>query len=228
MPPIPRGLATGWLIMGEIGKSATSPDMKERKRQWVENAQRFLEEQGSRGDDIFPRAWVSTIRGDKYLCMSEPLALSIIDPQSIGVEDSERTKYTQQYYSALIAHEYVHVQGNLKLTDPYNDARGGRIGGLLTELQAEVFSNGHPMFAYADEHNLANNIAYRSKVFLLDVMKSHDRGGSADKMAFYLDLVNRLGWFRLLCSRSLVQMMVLCFSQRRLPEIWLHYWAKIG
>lgn len=187
--PVVLRVGTGVHMRG-IGKAPGAPDMSSQIKEWKKNAKQFMTEQGSADDDTLPFAWVSTLEGNKYLCFPEPIALALLDPESVGFQDEGGIR---DYLKSLIKHEYVHVQTKLEVEDPNDDEKGGHLGGLLSEYQAEVFSGFNFDFAYPDIYSFVEQVESSSNLSIQEVIKRHKKGGGEDKPGFYFDFINTIG-----------------------------------
>lgn len=173
-----------------IGDAPGASDMSGQLNEWEKNAKQFMVEQGSADDDMLPFAWVSTLNGEKYLCFPEPIAFVLLDPEAVGFQDEDGI---QDYLRSLIKHEYVHVQTKLEVIDPNDDEKGGHLGGLLSEYQAEVFSGFNFDFAYPDIYSFIERVESVGNLSIQEVIKRHKKGGGEDKPKFYFDLINTIG-----------------------------------
>lgn len=188
---IPIVLRAGTSVhMRGIGKAPNGPDMGQQIKEWKKNAKQFMTEQGSADDDTLPFAWVSTLKGGKYLCFPEPIALALLDPEAVGFQDEGGIR---DYLKSLIKHEYVHVQTKLDVEDPNDDEKGGHLGGLLSEYQAEIFSGFNFDFAYPDIYSFVEQVESSSNLSIQEVIKRHKKGGGEDKPKFYFDFINTIG-----------------------------------
>lgn len=188
---IPIVLRAGTQVhMRGIGQAEGAPDMSSQINEWKKNAKQFMSEQGSAEDDTLPFAWFSTLKGGKYLCFPEPIALALLDPEAIGFQDEGGI---QDYLKSLIKHEYVHVQTKLEVEDPNDDEKGGHLGGLLSEYQAEIFSGFNFAFAYPDIYSFVEQVESSSGLNIQEVIKRHRKGGGEDKPKFYFDVINTIG-----------------------------------
>lgn len=178
--------------MRGIGKAPNGPNMLPRIIEWRNNAKKFMAEQGSAEDDTLPFAWVSTLKGKKYLCLPEPIASVILNPESVGFQDDDDGGI-QSYLRALIKHEYVHTQTNLEIEDPNDDKKGGHLGVLLSEYQAEVFSGFNFRFAYPDIYAFVEQVESAGGFSIQEVIKRHKNGGGYDKPKLYFDFINTIG-----------------------------------
>lgn len=188
---IPIVLRAGSAIhMRGIGQAPDSPRIKGKMKKWLANGRRFMEEQGSAEDDVLPYASVNTLEGKNYLCFPEPIAYALLEPDAVGFDNAGGVI---DYLKSLIKHEYVHVQTRLEILDSHDDEKGGKIGGLLSEYQAEVFSGYNMDEGYADIYDFVESCEAAGGFSISDVILSHKKGGGADKAAFYFDWINRIG-----------------------------------
>lgn len=173
-----------------IKKVPTQQDLRAQIKEWQHNAKQFMIEQGSREGDTLPLAWVSVLDGESYLCLPEPLAVLVLDPELANLKDNTGR---HDYIQALIKHEYVHVQTKLKLVDSNNDQKAGHLGKLLSEYQAEIFSGFHFSSAYSDVYSLVEDVDGCGHMSLQEIIARHKKVDSANKPRLYFDLINSLG-----------------------------------
>lgn len=142
--------------------------------------------------DALPRAFVCSIHGRNYMCIPEPTARIITEPESVGFKsdpDLEKTIY------ALVNHELTHTQGDLVLNTS-GDQEKNKFGVSLEEYRAEV-SSGKIFIdeyrCYLDTANAMQVLRFVLGIDIDDLMKSKPWAGVKDKTDFYLSLVNAIG-----------------------------------
>ncbi len=174
-----------------FGKSSTaSPGIEEYVKNLYARGRAFMAEQRSSPDDILPRAWVSIIDGKNYLCMPEPLARIILEPETMGYEDEGDEK---SIILSLIQHEFAHTQGNIQPVDTVDTSKESYFGLIIEEWRAEVVSGYSKELSYSDIYDAVRDVEKFHGISINELMVSLPEGGANDKAEFYAMLAGQLG-----------------------------------
>lgn len=162
---------------------------KEYKRLLHVRGEQFMRDQLAPLDDELPRAWATTLDGQQFICITEPLARIILDPRSMLEAGDERYEQTLN----LARHEIVHAWGEIGLTDENSPTKKVFLGDMLEEFRAEVFSGMKMGRHYPDIAPVMRDIKLTTGTDVADIMKSLPNGGANNKGKFYAKLAAGMG-----------------------------------
>lgn len=161
---------------------------KEYEARLKENTERFIEQSGQQ--TAIPAAWVTTIKGVRYLCMPDPIARKVLDPDTAIQSDyykridAEGDRSDEARELATLEHEYTHTQGGLAVDEDIF------FGISFEEVRAEKFSGNRQGYLSAKQflrHGLGAITGFRVD----DYFEANTKGGTQDH--FFEDLATRLG-----------------------------------
>lgn len=138
-------------------------------------------------ENILAPAWVTTVNGKRFLCLSMPLAEKINTPSLTNDSKDYKVKNIKADF-ANIAHEYVHTQGHLNVDQEFN------FGISLEELRAEEFSGNQQ--GYMDIKGFFVDYKIITGENPRDVMDNLVKGGKPEEIM--ASIANRIGIARML------------------------------
>ncbi len=175
-----------------LGKSPDAPyGINEYVKELHERGKTFMNEQQSSEDDALPYAWVSRLDGTNYLCVSEPIARIVLEPESVGYKDTGEG--TRDFMIDLMRHDLVHTQGNIQLVDQADTTVDSYLGIMLEEYRAEKYSGYKSKSAYADIYRVIGTIEDLKGFSLGELMQKFALGGAQNKNEFYAAVAGRAG-----------------------------------
>lgn len=178
------------LHMKGIGATGTGPnDLRKYMSGLLKAGEEFMQQQLADPEDTLPFAYATTLLGQRYMCIMEPTARILLEPELLGYKD----KKNLEFIHALFRHEFVHTQGSAELKDSSQDEESSYIGDVLEEYRAEVFSGYVFSGFYPDIYSAITIIEHYSQANISDIMTQLPYGGGIDKLTLYATLASRLG-----------------------------------
>lgn len=161
---------------------------KEYEKRLMDNNERYLEQTGKQ--TALEGAWVATVNGVRYLCMPDPVARKILDPD-IAIQQRDYTRSQtpgdrtdESRELATQEHEYTHTQGGLSIDHNIF------FGISIEEFRAEHFSGNRQGYLDAKQF-LRYGLGPITGFVLDDYMDVNAKGGSLDH--FYEDMAVKIG-----------------------------------
>ncbi|MDB5184689.1 MAG: hypothetical protein JWN38_497 [Candidatus Saccharibacteria bacterium] len=166
-------------------------NMKDYVAELHAKGEAFMREQLADPAAVIPYGYVSTILGQRYVCIMEPTARVLLEPETIGYKDDGQNL---DYIRSLMKHEFAHSQDDISLTDYAQDEESSFIGLLLEEYRAEVFSGFGFQEFYSDIYRMVSYAEDYSPLNLAEALRSVKYGqGISTKVSFYATLISQFG-----------------------------------